>query len=51
MKTAAGAMACAKVLDKAAMERKNIDMVSVQVKVKSRNTKNGPGSLRKFVMK
>ena len=44
-------MACDRVLDSAAIERKNIDMTNVHWNVNSRKTKNAPGSRLRFVMK
>jgi len=51
MKIAAGAIACDRVLDNAAIERKYIDMVRVQTKLNRRYTKKFSGVLRRLVMK
>jgi len=51
MKIAAGAIACDKLRDRAPMERKNMDMVTVQTNVNRKNTKKWPGVRRRFVMK
>lgn len=51
MMIAAGAIACANVLESAAMQRKNIDMVRVQTNVNSKKVKKASGVRRRFVMK
>ena len=51
LKSEAGASASGKERESAAMHRKYIDIVSVQVNANNKNTKKWPGVLRKFVMK
>jgi len=51
MMIAAGAIACAKVLDSAAIHRKNMDMVRVHTNVNNKNVKKASGVRRRFVKK
>jgi hypothetical protein len=48
---AAGAIACAKVRERAAIHLKNMDIVRVQTKVNSKKMKKASGVRRRFVKK
>jgi hypothetical protein len=51
MKIAAGAMACDKLREREAIERKTIDIVRTHMKLNKKKTKKAPTSLRRFVIK